>query len=1190
MASIAQKGEKHKVIMASKKVAPLTPGQPGVMVKSNSWNVKSAPRSTIEMVKSSNSVPSSPRNKNAIAKCVKPKPNIKMPKGKENFKGVASPKTGGVKLTGGVASPKLAMTRGPRIVKPVVRPSRPANSSAFGSDSSSESHQVSSVAQVATFEDCAILDQMSGSPFSPSIAKSSLSNTSTPSSEELNRCSGITHRTSSLFADMDSPERSPQKLIGISQSTNPYDITPTVSPPNKNKSPLILSSRAVPDLHNKLLAKLKANKRRSRCPKVPDRSPTKCSSNKPEAEDDEEVFCGEGESDSSVGSIPRSRRPSSACSSRSDFSDSPNSEELEFLLRSMFTTCDEFRTGRVPAGKLLDYLLALVEVPSLNTWKVEELSRLLDPQQDNRYVDEEAFQEVGKKWVDMMLDPICHDPQSESRSPEQPPKAPIDDNVSASIPRSTGSHDFNISYGSIAGLGGTPAYSRDEVELENKVSELSYQLARAGEEQLALQNALSLQEDANAILCNELDSSKRKIGSLKEMVERTNLVHDELDEVKMSRSRTDEQCCNLSVQVEQLLKEKEQKEQVEEEKEQLMLQLTQCRKEIKEKERREKELLTALNEREQECSRLGVGIVEREEQLQEERDAREGMEGRLEDLSREVEKMEMELSLKDLELRNFTNNTGLSGNTSNSHSLNLSTLHDVSVDDRVLEEARVNPPPVTPSRMVRPSGPSASSTPSSYTKKNRPVSIGDEMKQLGLDSSFLSPFSEKGCDEGATNSSAGGFSCLLQTFRKEFESKHIGLAEKLRKVICGEAEAEETGRMMVALNQTMAGFSKELIEKYNVLVVQLEKTEKGKSSLTDKFGEVQDDCLDESAGAPVFDKRRIEELDLKMLEEKNQTIRELEKKLDEAKEGQKCQIIEQDLQEVEAKVKEMAGLLQVANQALLVAGQSISRENSRSGTPNIRINSRAISPQPDGSSMDLDIDSDLLNDWQHDYDGLELIEWNNNLSKKLMQYANASRLLLGKSQAQEFSLLGKSGLGIDLNSYLSSPLLSSGMVKPTDMDTSKTFKSSLLLTKLSELHQEAQRSRDLLMMASESMREDVSMREEMSMREEANATQNHVAPSYPKTVACQTVEVVEEMQEEAVEDDETVEEAWWPRFLTRLVCAILLGLVYFTFCCGIEIEGVEYYPCTWYPLRRLFWLPDPLVTIRYRRLTVPLVW
>ena len=57
--------------------------------------------------------------------------------------------------------------------------------------------------------------------------------------------------------------------------------------------------------------------------------------------------------------------------------------------------------------------------------------------------------------------------------------------------------------------------------------------------------------------------------------------------------------------------------------------------------------------------------------------------------------------------------------------------------------------------------------------------------------------------------------------------------------------------------------------------------------------------------------------------------------------------------------------------------------------------------------MNLDVDTDLLNEWQHDYDGLELIEWNNNLGKKLMQYANASRLLLGRSGMQEFSLPGK---------------------------------------------------------------------------------------------------------------------------------------------------------------------------------------
>ena len=173
--------------------------------------------------------------------------------------------------------------------------------------------------------------------------------------------------------------------------------------------------------------------------------------------------------------------------------------------------------------------------------------------------------------------------------------------------RRVGSHSaFDISYGSMEALGGVPGCSSDEVELENRVSELRYQLARAGEDQAALQNALAVQEEANAVLTNELDLSRRRVGTLKEMVERSSLVHDELDEVKMRRSQTDEQCCSLSVQVEQLIKEKEHKALLEEEKENLAMQLEQCRKEIKEREWKEKELLLQLSEKDEECSRCVV--------------------------------------------------------------------------------------------------------------------------------------------------------------------------------------------------------------------------------------------------------------------------------------------------------------------------------------------------------------------------------------------------------------------------------------------------------------------------------------------------------------------------------------------------------------------------------------------------------
>ena len=54
---------------------------------------------------------------------------------------------------------------------------------------------------------------------------------------------------------------------------------------------------------------------------------------------------------------------------------------------------------------LLEYLGSLVDLPRLDKWKLEELSRLLDPDKDNRYVDQAQWSKVGQTWIEMMLDP-----------------------------------------------------------------------------------------------------------------------------------------------------------------------------------------------------------------------------------------------------------------------------------------------------------------------------------------------------------------------------------------------------------------------------------------------------------------------------------------------------------------------------------------------------------------------------------------------------------------------------------------------------------------------------------------------------------------------------------------------------------------------------------------------------------------
>ena len=53
----------------------------------------------------------------------------------------------------------------------------------------------------------------------------------------------------------------------------------------------------------------------------------------------------------------------------------------------------------------MEYLGSLVDLPRLDKWKLEELSRLLDPDKDDRYVDQAQLNKVGRTWIDMMLDP-----------------------------------------------------------------------------------------------------------------------------------------------------------------------------------------------------------------------------------------------------------------------------------------------------------------------------------------------------------------------------------------------------------------------------------------------------------------------------------------------------------------------------------------------------------------------------------------------------------------------------------------------------------------------------------------------------------------------------------------------------------------------------------------------------------------
>eukprot|EP00092_Neocalanus_flemingeri_P091853 GFUD01116538.1.p1 GENE.GFUD01116538.1~~GFUD01116538.1.p1 ORF type:complete len:578 (-),score=221.19 GFUD01116538.1:103-1746(-) len=419
----------------------------------------------------------------------------------------------------------------------------------------------------------------------------------------------------------------------------------------------------------------------------------------------------------------------------------------------MFFMVDTYKTGKVSAGSLLEYLGSLVDLPRLDKWKLEELSRMLDPNKDNRYVDKELWSEVGQAWVEMIMDPENHSENSSDTSwgdvgdfPKEPEYAAYHEDVPA-----------NISYGSIEGVGGVPGCNSREVELENKVSELRYQLARLGEDKRVLERHLAASEDLGHSLTTELEGSQKQMETLSTSINKGEIFFKEVKHVR----EVEEQCCSLAQKVEELTKELQEKEDKLCDMAVMMGTVKVGVDEIKEGA----ELVQSqLSDEIKKIDMLEVEVKQKDELIKREIDAREDVESRLESTQIKVQRLELEMSMKDEEIKNLTE-TAVSPSI-----LSSSMVQDVSLDDRVIEENFINSTPgwsitsllgqigghIAPTYLAplftpgkppiqspKRKGSSASSTPS----KGRLGSIADEFKELDrLDTSsdFPSPLCKKG--------------------------------------------------------------------------------------------------------------------------------------------------------------------------------------------------------------------------------------------------------------------------------------------------------------------------------------------------------------------------------------------------------------------------------------------------------------
>lgn len=845
-------------------------------------------------------------------------------------------------------------------------------------------------------------------------------------------------------------------------------------------STVLNNSKSVPDLHQKILAKIRLNKRRSHNT-THNQSPCKAPA------------------------------PPVDLTTREEFDgvdrDSPVSvEELETYLTSMFNMVDTYRTGLVTAGSLLEYLSNLVDLPRLDKWKLEELCRILDPNMDNRYVDRELWSEVGKAWAEMIMDPENH---SDSNSADM-------GNRSQDSTDNAG-HDVlaDVSYGSIEGLGGVPGCSSREVELENKVSELRYQLSKLGEEKREVERNLAASEEFGQSLTTELEGSHRQMASLSTSINKSAKCPEEINQVR----EVEQQCCNLEQRVQELNKELHEKEDKMADMEVLLVNV---KGEFDECKEREECLRKQLNQEKSKCSKLEEVIKEKIDQVKKEIEVREEVEEKFLIAHTESERLKLELSIKEEEIKNLTHIGSRLGSVGSSKSsMDSSNINDVSVDDKVIEEnfkSHSNVVPVFLPRklpLVSPMkrGPSASSTPNKATRMG---SIAEEFMEVDSGSFFPSPFCEK---EGSS-------------IKKEVLMFVERIGECVRKIMMEQVEPKKSGQVMATLNREIF-----------------------------KVKGIIEDMADDLPSKE----------ELRILQENNA---DLEQSLSEAKvliqnlKNDKDIVVvepdlpEDDLAEVSIRVDTMASILQSANSALL-----------------------ALTHETSAVVQDCSLDGEMdLSSWQLDLEGIQLMDLNTQLSRKLIHYSKC----------------GKVTTLSEVSTGFKSPF-------PTEISKSPVPNTRLwqsLYKRLEDLQKASEVSRDLLLMAGDSLRE-------QSMNQSTNI-------AFPQTKYCQTESVlyssktsqtVAISQEGTTKSSQTdtnppetvhtntvcqMENCFCPssqarasssmwRVVKRVMIFLLILVLIFTFCCGIEIDHDLYYPITWYPLRRVVggWLPAPMVCMSY---------
>ncbi|XP_023440815.2 inositol 1,4,5-triphosphate receptor associated 2 [Dasypus novemcinctus] len=225
----------------------------------------------------------------------------------------------------------------------------------------------------------------------------------------------------------------------------------------------------------------------------------------------------------------------------------------EELLTSIFHACDTKQRGSVGVAKIIEFLRQTTSQDSEDSG-LEELWNMLDPEKRDPQVDLEAFRAVMKEWMAYCRSKWEGASSGLSCSTDESLFEQQDGIRPGGVMKTTTITGSTL--GSFEALGGEVSKGTLEMsDLITYVADLHFNKQKLEEENSKFKLALEALEEANSQLSEDCTELRAQIKSAHQAIMRTNLLKEELEELKISVSAAEEQKAEAVAQKKQLEKE-----------------------------------------------------------------------------------------------------------------------------------------------------------------------------------------------------------------------------------------------------------------------------------------------------------------------------------------------------------------------------------------------------------------------------------------------------------------------------------------------------------------------------------------------------------------------------------------------------------------------------------------------------------